>query len=114
MGRNGVNGGTCASGFGVCCICNVLVNMHKEFHNRIIYTVNRGCGATTSENCTFFEVSLNNVRPGQCSLQVCPCNSNICQIRLDFNTFVIAGPSTSTTEVVRLLNGAAARYGLKF
>ena len=33
----------------------------------------------------------------------------ISQLRLDFDTFVISGPSTSTTIVTNLLNGAPAR-----
>ena len=66
-----------------------------------------GCGTTTSENTTYFEqTSVSNT--GGCSMQVCKCETNICQIRLDFQTFVISGPSTETTTVVELLNGEVA------
>ena len=70
-----------------------------------------GCGTTTSENTTYFEqTSVSNT--GGCSMEVCKCDSNICQIRLDFQTLVISGPSTVTTSVVELLNGDAAAGGL--
>ena len=68
-------------------------------------TVNRGCGATSSENCTFFEVDSGNLQAGHCALTICPASGNICSLRLDFNSFNIAGPSTSTVAVIDLLNG---------
>ena len=36
---------------------------------------------------------------GMCGAQVCKLNDDICQIRLDFETFVISGPSTVTTSI---------------
>lgn len=36
---------------------------------------------------------------GQCRVKICKCQPNVCQIRLDFNTFVIAGPSTSVSTI---------------
>jgi len=77
--KGGTNAGSCAQGFGVCC---VFV---------------QGCGASVAENCTYFESS--GTQAGQCSLEVCPCSSGICQMRLDFITFMITGPSTSTTTI---------------
>lgn len=56
------------------------------------------CGETKSENCTYF-TPPTTVTAGTCSLKICPCNNNICQLRLDFNQFVITGPSTSTVTV---------------
>jgi len=84
--KGGINGGTCASGFGVCC------------------TFTLGCGSTSSENCTYFD-SAGTPTAGACRATVCKCNSNICQFRLDFNQFTITGPSTVTTAVAPLLNG---------
>ncbi len=74
----------------------------------------------STENCTYFE--SEGVREGGCEVEICPCNNNICQVvanwnirfsllckiidkycilqlRLDFDTFVISGPSTSTQTV---------------
>lgn len=85
--KGGVNAGSCASGFGVCCT----------------FTLN--CGGTSAENCTYFD-SSTSVNTGACRAKICKINNNICQIRLDFSTFVITGPTTTSTSVVALLAGA--------
>lgn len=85
--KGGKADGSCAEGYGVCCIFSM------------------GCGDSIAENGTYFESSSTVV--GQCNLQVCPCNENICQLRLDFMTFVIAGPSTVTTTVGGTTGGEA-------
>ncbi|XP_059081532.1 uncharacterized protein LOC131879276 [Tigriopus californicus] len=89
--KNGIKAGSCASGYGVCCIFSAT------------------CGQTTRENCTYFDSST--VSSGACSLEVCKCNDNICQLRLDFNSFVIAGPSTSTLSFGKILNGVVSATG---
>lgn len=84
--KGGVNAGSCASGFGVCCT----------------FTLN--CGGTSAENCTYFD-SSTSVNTGACRAKICKLNTNICQIRLDFSTFVITGPSTSSVSVGLALAG---------
>lgn len=86
--KAGTSAGSCASGFGVCC------------------TFTLGCGSTIAENCSYFQ-SSSTQPAGQCSVQICKCSSDICQLRLDFNNFVITGPSTLTTSQIVTLNGAA-------
>ena len=44
---------------------------------------------------------------GACNAQICRNNPNICQIRLDFDSFEIAGPSTSTVSASKILLGVA-------
>ena len=68
-----------------------------------------GCGTTTSENTTYFEQTAVSMTGG-CGMEVCKCETNICQIRLDFQTFVITGPSTISTSITNLgvLNGDLA------
>jgi len=83
--RNGVNAGSCAQGYGVCC------------------TFSATCGQSYSENCTYFDSSSPTA--GACSASVCKCQNNICQMRLDFDSFTISGPSTSTDSAGTLLNG---------
>merc|ERR1711971_183224 len=78
--RGGNTGGTCGGGYGICC------------------TFTLGCGETSSENCTYFQSGGQEV--GQCRIKICPCSDDICQLRLDFSTFVITGPETTTTTVV--------------
>ena len=58
----------------------------------ILISVTLGCGGTSAQNCTYFQSGGQEV--GQCRLKICPCSDNICQLRLDFQTFVITGPST--------------------
>merc|ERR1711976_50925 len=79
--RGGSSGGSCGGGYGICCTFTV------------------GCGETSSENCTYFQSSGQEV--GACRLKICPCSENICQLRLDFGVFVINGPSTETTSVTK-------------
>jgi hypothetical protein len=89
--RDGTADGECADGYGVCCIFKV------------------GCGTKTSENNTYFEAT--SLSSGECTMTTCPSNSNICQIRLDFDTFVVTGPSTETTVAFEQLNGNALKTG---
>jgi len=96
--RGGSNSGSCAQGFGVCC------------------TFIANCGASVAENCTYFE--SRGGEQGACSIQICPCSSGICQMRLDFTNFVVTGPSTSIATVGTATNGQPAPngkvpYGLK-
>ena len=67
--------GQCASGFGVCC------------------TFSGGCGGTTSINNTYFSGSNSDSSP--CQFSVCRVTSEVCQIRLNFDTFEISQPSTA-------------------
>lgn len=66
-------------------------------------SVSVGCGGRSSENCTYFEAE--GVGSGQCRAEICKLCSDICQIRLDFVTFAITGPSTSITAVGKVLHG---------
>ncbi|KAA0199977.1 hypothetical protein HAZT_HAZT001367, partial [Hyalella azteca] len=76
----GAASGTCGGGFGVCCIFQVT------------------CGGVASQNCTYF-VNENNPQSyngvGSCQISVEKLNSNVCQLRLDFQEFTLAGPETS-------------------
>ncbi|XP_059088965.1 uncharacterized protein LOC131885059 [Tigriopus californicus] len=85
--RDGSASGSCAQGFGVCCIFSL------------------GCGGTSSENCTYLQQSGSS---NPCTFTICKCSSNICRIRLDFVSFSIAGPSVGTTSVRAFsMNGGA-------
>jgi len=84
--KGGSSSGACASSFGVCCVFEAT------------------CGsATLSENNTYF-TSSGITKGSSCKLEVCKCHSNVCQLRLDFETFILNLPITATTGV----NGNAA------
>ena len=47
-----------------------------------------------------------------CNAQICPATTNICQIRLDLDTFVITGPSTVSTSIGLFLGGEGSVAGV--
>ncbi|KDR14260.1 hypothetical protein L798_10568 [Zootermopsis nevadensis] len=77
--RGGVASGPCANGYGVCCVFLAT------------------CGQNTKENCTYF---VNQGYPGpydgtgSCQLTINKAHPDICQFRLDFDQFSIAGPES--------------------
>ena len=48
------------------------------------------CGSTTTQNVTY--LSLNLTSSGFCKFDICSENADVCQLRLDFETFTLAGP----------------------
>jgi len=78
--RGGINEGACAEGYGVCC------------------TFTARCGDVSSENNTYFE--SDGDEKGHCTVKICKAKASIVQLRLDFETFNIAGPSSADTITV--------------
>merc|ERR1712228_99770 len=92
--KGGKNDGSCASGFGVCC------------------TFTMGCSGSSSENSTYIVQSSTTSLTSPCTYTICPATSNICRIRFDFTTFVLATAVLGTTSggavpAAGSLNGAA-------
>merc|ERR1739838_462774 len=83
--REGTADGTCAEGYGVCCIFEI------------------NCGGSSSENLTTF--MSNDVQAGACQAKICKIDSDVVQLRLDFTTFVISDPSTSADTAFTVQNG---------
>merc|ERR1712038_1210094 len=77
--KGGTNDGSCASGFGVCC------------------TFALSCGGSSSENQTYLVQSTVTSLTSPCTYSICKCNTNICRIRFDFTTFVLASATAGTT-----------------
>merc|ERR1712223_270294 len=79
--RDGVASGSCAEGYGVCCIITVA------------------CGGSTSANCTYLSQDTTTTPPaGGCSYEICPGDSTINRIKLDLKAFNIAGPFLPSTQ----------------
>ncbi|TRY62048.1 hypothetical protein TCAL_13257, partial [Tigriopus californicus] len=75
---------------------------------RLSFPVSLACGGTTSENCTYLvQASTSTPTADPCTFTICKCSSNICRIRLDFTTFLIAGPTVGTASTDTLTNGAS-------
>lgn len=75
--QGGIKSGTCASGFGVCCLFSST------------------CGGVTSINGTYFQSSgypstYDSV--GSCQLTINKCAESVCQLRLDVENMVLAQP----------------------
>merc|ERR1711899_585772 len=79
--KSGKNDGSCASGFGVCCVFSLA------------------CGGTASENQTYLTQTSATAVASPCTYTICPCSTNICRIRYDFTTFVLANAVQGTTSV---------------
>lgn len=87
--RGGAASGTCANGFGVCCIISL------------------SCGGTSSDNCTYLSENISPNGVSSCSYEICKKSSDICRIRLDFLQHTIAGPVVGTTDSSIELSGNA-------
>ncbi|XP_071534346.1 uncharacterized protein [Panulirus ornatus] len=76
----GATSGTCSSGSGSCCVFQ------------------KTCGESTAQNCTYF-VNTNYPKAfdgvASCQLTVNKMNANICQLRLDFDSFTISQPEAT-------------------
>jgi len=82
IAKSGSTDGNCAAGFGVCCVFTLST-----------------CGAKITENCTYItnpSYPTTYTTTGTCSHTITPLNSEICEIRLDFDNFDI----TETTAGV--------------
>ena len=60
-----------------------LLGIYIKFQNipilLFLFKVSLGCGATISENNSYF-VSSGSSSSGDCRLKVCQCNDDICQV----------------------------------
>ena len=74
----GSSSGACASSFGVCCVFTLA------------------CGGTSSQNNTYMTMTSYTVStdPDPCLYTICKASSDICKLRIDYETMTIAGPGT--------------------
>lgn len=83
--KGGTSSGSCASGFGVCCVFAL------------------SCGGSSAENHTYLiQASATTGFTTPCKYQICKCSADICRIRLDFTTFTLAVPHQGTTKATTL------------
>merc|ERR1711937_585219 len=87
--KNGMSAGNCASGFGVCCVflntgavASTITENRSRLRNAEYPSI---ATATTAQSIVY---TINKM------------NADICQIRLDFDNFIIAGPSVTTENFV--------------
>jgi len=87
--KGGTSDGSCASGFGVCCVFAL------------------SCGGSASENQTYLIQSSVTTLTSPCKYTICPCSTDICRIRFDFTTMVLAGAVAGTVTAAAAAVGAA-------
>jgi len=77
----GTASGTCASSFGVCCVFSI------------------SCGSSSSANGTYAIISSysTSTDPDPCTYKFCKTNSDVCKLRIDFDTMVLEGPAGLST-----------------
>jgi len=86
--KSGLTSGNCASGFGVCCVFinNAAVSATIS-ENRTLLRNAEYPSYTTATASTTIAYTINKM------------NADICQIRLDFEDFIIAGPANSGESI---------------
>jgi len=80
--KGGTVSGNCAAGFGVCCLF-----------------ITSTSGASVSENCSYIQnPNFPNAYGVETAISftVQKCSADICTLRLDFETFTTAGPTTTS------------------
>merc|ERR1712172_25059 len=87
--KGGASDGSCASGFGVCCVFALA------------------CGARACDNQTFLVQASVTTLTNPCKYTICPCGTNICRIRFDFTTMVLAGAVAGTVTAAATAISAA-------
>merc|ERR550532_3259149 len=85
--KGGAAAGTCAAGFGVCCVISTST-----------------CGDTISTNTSYirnpgYPSTYTPTTTGSCVFTINKCSDDICQLRLDFQTFSGYSVDTATTGI---------------
>jgi len=77
----GTASGTCASSFGVCCVFSIA------------------CGGSSSANNSYAVISSYSTSTDSdpCTYTFCPTNTDVCKLRIDFDTMVLTAPATVTS-----------------
>jgi len=92
----GVESGSCAKGYGVCCTITLTCETNAMSH-------------TTAQNNSVLMMAATTSPPQRCDYVICPLSSSICRIRLDFDAFTIAGPYVWTSSGAATEGGAMGK-----
>jgi len=82
--KGGTASGTCASSFGVCCVFSIA------------------CGGTSSANNSYAIISSYSTSSDAdpCTYTFCKTSSDVCKLRIDFDTMELSKPTTLSSTVV--------------
>ena len=80
--KGGTASGTCASSFGVCCVFSI------------------SCGSSSSANNSYAVISSYSTSSDSdpCTYTFCKTNSDVCKLRIDFDTMVLTAPVTYAAQ----------------
>ena len=80
--KGGTASGTCASSFGVCCVFSI------------------SCGGSSSANNSYAIISSYSTSSDAdpCTYTFCKANSDVCKLRIDFDTMVLTAPVTYAAQ----------------
>ena len=72
---------------------------------KLDFSVTLDCGGSASENNTYLvQGATTSLSSTPCTYKICPCSTDICRIRYDFTTNVLAdqvlGTAVVTADVV--------------
>jgi len=96
--KSGTADGNCASGFGVCCTF-----------------LKSACGSTVTNNCTYItnpSYPSSYTTTTECAYSVTPLSSDICNLRLDLDSFDAAEVSTTgaCTDTFAITSSSSLSY----
>lgn len=80
----GEDDSTCADGFGVCCVTKLTNGQTTSLNQSYIVQTSSDLSSTGGIDST-----------GRYQFTICPCNGDICRVRLDLTDFDLAGPFTN-------------------
>merc|ERR1711936_286115 len=80
----GKKDGTCADGFGVCCVTKLTNQQSTSLNQSYIVATSSDLSSTGGIDST-----------GRYQYTICPCSADVCRIRFDFTDFDLAGPYTN-------------------
>lgn len=83
--KGGMSKGSCAAGFGVCCL--FLLNDPD-----VTKVVTQNCSYIQNKN---YPTAITTATDGSQSYTINKCSDDVCYLRLDFEDFVLLGPSNS-------------------
>merc|ERR1711953_379247 len=80
----GKKDGTCADGFGVCCVTKLTNQQSTSLNQSYIVATSSDLSSTGGIDST-----------GRYQYTICPCSTDVCRTRFDFTAFTLAGPYTN-------------------
>ena len=86
------------------CVVSVSVSkskteLHKCHQHIFSLLVTLSCGGSSSENNSYIvQGSTKSAPASPCTYSICPCSTDICRIRYDFTTNVLATQSSISTS----------------